>query len=98
VGPRLTDDCNVSEHWENTAPRDSTQVGPLLIHLSWGTGQELIQDLEDDKTNDLRNDPSSYGQALNNKVRDVKVGRCWDLLGEYSCDSAGVLGECLHQC
>ncbi len=53
-----TNDGNIGENWQSASPRDSTEVCPLLIHFPWRTGQELIQYLEDDESDNLRNDPS----------------------------------------
>ena len=71
---RLTDDGNVGVHGQHASPRDGAQLCPLVIHGPRCASQVLVQEPEDDKANDLRQDVGGKGKTLNDKVRDVKVG------------------------
>lgn len=75
---RLTNADNIGEDWKSATPRDGTQVGPLVVHSTGSSGQVLVQNVEDDESDNLRENTSSDGQTLNNKVGRIDVGRFRD--------------------
>lgn len=66
---------------------------PLLVHLSWCTSQELVQDLEDDKTDGLRENTRSNGQTLHDKVRNIEVRYGWQARGQKICNSGWIIDD-----
>ena len=69
-----TNDCDVGVDGHKTSPSESTESSPLVVHGSWCAGQELVQKVENDASDNLSQDADGDGQTLNNKVRDVEVG------------------------
>ena len=65
---KLTDDSNHGENWKSATPGDGTQIRPFLIHFSWCSGQEFVQNPEYNEPNDLGNNSRCHCETLDNKV------------------------------
>lgn len=67
-------DCDVGVDGHETSPSESTESSPFVVHGSWSAGQELVQKVENDASDNLSQDADGDGQTLNNEVRNVEVG------------------------
>lgn len=71
---RLTDDYNVGIDRQEASPEDGAQGSPFGILGARSAGKELVQQPEDEQTDNLGHNPDSNCEALDDEVRNVKVG------------------------
>lgn len=73
VADGLTDDRDVRIDREHATPRDGGQVGPLLVHRTWGAGEEFVNKREDHEADNLGYDARRDRQALDEEIGDINV-------------------------
>jgi hypothetical protein len=95
-GRKHTNHSNVSVDRENTAPRNGTEAGPLLVHGSRRLGQEFVQKRKDEETNNLSNNASGNSETLDDEVRNVEIRCRWQRRGENGEDLSRLLSN-LHK-
>ena len=82
-----TNDHNVGINRESAAPRNGTKICPLCVQRTRCRSQVLVQKGENDESNNLSEHTRGDGQALDNEVRDIEVGR----FRETRCQNCGYL-------
>jgi len=53
---------------EQSTPTKAREGDPALVHLAWGVVEQLAEQLEDDQTNNAKQDVGDDGETLENEV------------------------------
>jgi hypothetical protein len=88
---RLTDDDDACVYGQDASPRDRCQRRPLCIHGSWLSSIDLVPNIEDDTAYHLRHDVYGNRQAFDDEIRNIKVGRGRQCLGQGAKDEGRAL-------